>query len=188
MCKEGILTREHVSRKGQRHGGKPTAFYSIAEHGLDKIPKGWKHDGSPGSGAAGEMREHGGKSKGFAKVATLPPEERVPLSPIKGRPEPLPEAAIQRELAKDSTFARAMRVPGSPIGSTGAASVVSPAQKESVFRPEFGAAPDPKAAPPPAPPKVLDEPHIVIQGQDGPKRYPLSHAKALYRQLKEIFE
>ena len=105
-------------------------------------------------------RERGENAKGPAAVARLPVEQRAPLAPLKGKPVELPDGVVK-----------------------------TPSGRFLVVKD-----PPPTPAPAPAPEAVkaaearYTEACIVLIIGDKPRQYPISVAKSLYKQLREIFE
>jgi hypothetical protein len=82
LAKKGIL---------ERNGKGQTALWRVSKSGLDNVKASWSHQGLPGAGQG--QRGQRSDSKGFAGVARLEPEQRAPLSPLKGKPVELHEDA-----------------------------------------------------------------------------------------------
>jgi hypothetical protein len=148
------LTKLGVLEKSGKGG---SALFRVAKFGLERIPANWRHEGLPGAGF-GERGQ--AKGKGPAAVARLAPEDRAPLSPLKGRPVELPDSAPTPR--PSDLGAIELKAGGA---SPEALQAAQKARAEAAY---------------------TEATIILIQGGQ-PRRYPISVAKEMHRQLKEIF-
>jgi hypothetical protein len=105
------------------------------------------------------LRSHGDKSQGFGGVAKLAPEARPALSPLKGKPVELADNIMKTPSGKFIV------IPDAPA-------------PPATLKPETIKAAE----------EAYTEACIVALVGGKPRRFPISVAKSLYQQFKEIFE
>jgi hypothetical protein len=143
----------------EKQGKGGSAMFRVARDGLDRVPSGWRHEGLPGNGQFERNKAAASKP---AAVARLAPEARAPLSPVKGKPV---------ELHDDAPVLK----PGGHF--------------QGVDLKTGGASPEAlQLAAKVAAEKAYTEATIILIVGETPRRFPISVAKSLYRQLKDIFE